>query len=218
MEIIKMIELVFAFMNAMNNNNKRAEEQKRQQEQEKEKCRCHPLAGALKKIKEVIEEIENDKKQLEFHQAHFKEMYKFISGLIEPQNKPEEAPEKTPAPKPDAKTEPLSQAQKPEPATPPESTKEGSRLKQLEQGLYNAVAVLSGTKMASHFKTIKQLLADLTALADADEMPEVERVADLKAGLQNTVDVLGNDHCSSRAKVTQELRNAIIELLGSSTK
>lgn len=203
-----MIEIVFAFMNAMNKIKRHTEGQNKRQEQERY-C-SHPLCEMLGKIKEVIDDIEQEKKKLEFHQAHFKEMYKVLSMIIESEDKSEKSPE----PEPPAKApEP-----KPEPAIEPDSPTEGSRLKQLEQGLYNAIGVLSGTKMASHFKTIKQLLADLTALADADEMPEVERVADLKAGLQNAVDVLGNDHCSSRAKVTQELRNELIELLGSSTQ
>ncbi len=206
-----MIEIVFAFMNAMDNIKQHTKKQNKRQEQER--CGSHPLRELLEETKGIVDDIEQEKKKLDFHQAHFKAMYKLLSDIMASEGKPEGSPEQTQSEaKPEPKDKTAEQTKK------PDSPMEGSRLKQLEQGLYNAIGVLSGTKMASHFKTIKQLLADLTALADADEMPEVERVADLKSCLQNAVDVLGNEHCSSRAKVTQELRNELIELLGSSTQ
>ena len=213
----KMIEMVLGILNAMNGNIERNEEIK----QQKEQCSC-PGCIFLKHLEEEIDRLERMKKKIDVHLAIHREMHEVVSRALksseEAKGKTEKSPEGTQPPEQDKSEPDETQSQPQESETEPDSQTEvpveGSRLKQLEQGLYNAIGVLSGTKMASHFKAIKQLMADLTALADADELPEVERVADLKARLRNAIDVLGNTHCSSRSKVTQELRRELIELLG----
>ena len=87
------------------------------------------------------------------------------------------------------------------------------RLAQLEKGLSNAITVLSGTKMASYFKAIKQLVEDLTVVANADEMPEDQRAESIESVLQDAVKVLSESACAARSKVTIDLREHLIELL-----
>jgi hypothetical protein len=87
------------------------------------------------------------------------------------------------------------------------------RLAQLEEGLSNAITVLSGTKMASYFKAIKQLVEDLTVVANADEMPEDQRAESIEDALLDAVNVLSKSACAARSKVTIDLRENLIELL-----
>ena len=115
--------------------------------------------------------------------------------------------------------EPESQAEdnpdEPESVQPEEQTQTDSlpRLAQLEKGLSNAITVLSGTKMASYFKAIKQLVEDLTVVANADEMPEDQRAQSIEDALQEAVNVLSKSACAARSKVTIDLREHLIDLL-----
>jgi hypothetical protein len=107
-----------------------------------------------------------------------------------------------------------------QPETQPEDQQEDDslqidkpRLARLEKGLSDAITVLSGTKMASYFKAIKQLVEDLTVVANADEMPEDQRAESIEAVLQDAVKVLSESACAARSKVTIDLREHLIELL-----
>ena len=115
------------------------------------------------------------------------------------------------APESDAGVDP----DKPEPVRPEEQPQADNlpRLTQLEKGLSNAITVLSGTKMASYFKAIKQLVEDLTVVANADEMPDDQRAESIEAVLQDAVKVLSESACAARSKVTIDLREHLIELL-----
>ena len=86
-------------------------------------------------------------------------------------------------------------------------------LARLEKGLSNAITVLSGTKMASYFKAIKQLVEDLTVVANADELSEDQRAESIEAVLHDAVRVLSESACAARSKVTIDLREYLIDLL-----
>ena len=87
------------------------------------------------------------------------------------------------------------------------------RLARLEKGLSNAITVLSGTKMASYFKAIKQLVEDLTVVANADELSEDQRAESIESVLHDAVKVLSESACAARSKVTIDRREHLIDLL-----
>lgn len=116
---------------------------------------------------------------------------------------------------PEPESEDVGDPDEPEPVQPEEQSPTDGlpRLAQLEKGLSNAITVLSGTKMASYFKAIRQLVEDLTVVANADEMPEDQRAESIEDALQEAVNVLSKSACAARSKVTIDLREHLIDLL-----
>ena len=207
-----MIEvLVVEMLGTINKGIHKAEEHRKQERQES--ANGHPLDVLIIQLDQEHERLDLMKAKIEFQQEHLRDFHMFLTNIIEKNNDVEKTEKPAPPKASEAPDEPKTQENNPESVTQPLSKTENPRLKNLEQGLCNAISVLSGTKMASYFKEIKQLLADLTVLAGATEMPEAERVTDLEAGLQNAVEVLGGAYCAVRSKVTQELRSDLIELL-----
>jgi len=99
---------------------------------------------------------------------------------------------------------------------PPESelNLEGmSRLERLRLGLDHAIKVLDGSKMAFHFKAIKQLRLDLIELSGVSDKPENERIAELELGLKNAIDVLSNSPNAANSKTMRQLWNDLIVVL-----
>jgi len=88
-----------------------------------------------------------------------------------------------------------------------------SRLERLRFGLDHAIKVLDGSKMAFHFKAIKQLRLDLIDLANAEGKPEEERIAELEYGLKNAVEVLSTSPNAANSKTMRQLWRALILVL-----
>ena len=143
------------------------------------------------------------------------ELLQEIHELFGEQPKQEEPEAEDIQEKPEPESEVEDDPSEPEPVQPEEQpgTDILPRLAQLERGLSNAITVLSGTKMASYFKAIKQLVEDLTVVANADEMPEDQRAQSIEDALQEAVNVLSKSACAARSKVTIDLREHLIDLL-----
>lgn len=88
-----------------------------------------------------------------------------------------------------------------------------SRLERLQAGLDHAIEVLSGSKMAFHFKTLIQLRLDLTELSNADDKPEEERIAELVEGLKHAVEVLSTSPNAANSKTMRQLWGDLIVVL-----
>lgn len=88
-----------------------------------------------------------------------------------------------------------------------------SRLERLRFGLDHAIKVLDGSKMAFHFKAIKQLRLDLIDLANAEDKPEEERIAELEGGLKNAVEVLSTSPNAANSKTMRQLWGDLIVVL-----
>lgn len=88
-----------------------------------------------------------------------------------------------------------------------------SRLERLRFGLDHAIKVLDGSKMAFHFKAIKQLRLDLIELANAEDKPEEERIAELEDGLKNAVEVLSTSPNAANSKTMRQLWGDLIIVL-----
>jgi len=149
------------------------------------------------------------------------------NALVEEVKSLEKEPPVSAAPEPAA--EPGSQGK--EPPLPEEETHEDerheeeelpesalnldgmSRLERLQFGLNHAAEVLGHTKMAFHFKAIKQLRLDLIELSNADDKPEEERIAELEFGMKHAVEVLSNSPNASNSKTMRQLWNDLIAVL-----
>jgi len=88
-----------------------------------------------------------------------------------------------------------------------------SRLERLRFGLDHAIRVLEGSKMAFHFKAIKQLRLDLIELAKSTDKPEEERIDELEDGLKHTVEVLSTSPTASNSKTMRQLWSDLILVL-----
>lgn len=88
-----------------------------------------------------------------------------------------------------------------------------SRLERLTCGLDHAIKVLDGSKMAFHFKAIKQLRLNLTELANIEDRPEEERIAELENGLKHAVEVLSTSPNAANSKTMRQLWGDLIVVL-----
>jgi len=88
-----------------------------------------------------------------------------------------------------------------------------SRQERLRFGLVHAIKVLDGSKMAFHFKAIKQLRLDLIDLANAEDKPEDERIAELEDSLKNAVEVLSTSPNAANSKTMRQLWGDLIVVL-----
>ena len=90
-----------------------------------------------------------------------------------------------------------------------------SRLERLQFGLAHAIEVLSGSKMAFHFKAIKQLRLDLLVLSKTDDKPKDEHIAELESGLKHAVEVLSTSPNAANSKTMRQLWGDLIVVLKS---
>jgi len=88
-----------------------------------------------------------------------------------------------------------------------------SRLERLQAGLDHALEVLSGSKMAFHFKAIMQLRLDLIELSNANGKSEADRIAELEAGLKHAVEVLSTSPNAANSKTMRQLWGDLILVL-----